>query len=644
MAPDTFHNSPTLESLYSDNLDVEFQSVRESRYSMALPSRPFSQTSSYSDISCSAGSGVSTSNSANPILPAASHANYGGIYSIEKEKWEPEDDDDFHDAGKAMPRVGPSRMIQETKDRSFWSWRGILNVAAVVLLLAAVVGVFAGYPVASALTSTYYVNTTGYISGTPSDAPDTSTGVVINYSAPNITTRTGLIDPDTDSSVYTKVGADGTELTLVFSDEFNTDGRTFYADEDPFFEAVNLHYWSTDDMEWYDPDQITTEDGYLAITFTNASDTDSHGLGYLGGMLQSWNKFCFTGGRIEVAVSLPGTPTDSGFWPAVWVMGNIGRPGYGSTLEGTWPYTYESCDVGTLANQTLDGLPKIATTSGTSSYDYELSYLPGQKLSACTCPGEDHPGPTLSNGSFTGRGACEIDIFEASTGTDNGYVSQSAQWAPFNPYYYILNDTTAEVDLYTNASYDTYMNTYLGGAYQQASSGVSNTVSSTYNSTTDFSVYGVDYTPTYMASDGVGKIYWINNGENMWRITDKAMAANEEAEVSGRPVCGYVASDVANLPCEALTLHALSADVDDREPMSIIANLGMSTSFTTVDVDSLTFPAKMRIDYIRVYQPADQINVGCDPALYPTADYISNHAEAYNNPNLTTWAQYDNST
>lgn len=36
-------------------------------------------------------------------------------------------------------------------------------------------------------------------------------------------------------------------------------------------------------------------------------------------------------------------------------MGNLGRAGYGGSLDGTWPYTYDSCDVGTLPNQTLNG-------------------------------------------------------------------------------------------------------------------------------------------------------------------------------------------------------------------------------------------------------------------------------------------------
>jgi beta-glucanase (GH16 family) len=50
------------------------------------------------------------------------------------------------------------------------------------------------------------------------------------------------------------------------------------------------------------------------------------------------------------------------------MMGNLGRPGYGATTEGTWPYTYDSCDVGTLANQTNAGAtgPEAALTTGSN--------------------------------------------------------------------------------------------------------------------------------------------------------------------------------------------------------------------------------------------------------------------------------------
>lgn len=46
------------------------------------------------------------------------------------------------------------------------------------------------------------------------------------------------------------------------------------------------------------------------------------------------NKFCFTGGLFEASVQLPGTNNVVGMWPAIWTMGNLGRAGYGATLEG----------------------------------------------------------------------------------------------------------------------------------------------------------------------------------------------------------------------------------------------------------------------------------------------------------------------
>ena len=47
----------------------------------------------------------------------------------------------------------------------------------------------------------------------------------------------------------------------------------------------------------------------------------------------------------------------------------------------------------------------------------------------------------------------------------------------------------------------------------------------------------------------------------------------------------------------------------------------------------------MRVDYVRVYQPQDAINVGCDPDDYPTYDYIESHKDIYYNVNLTTFEE-----
>jgi beta-glucan synthesis-associated protein KRE6 len=142
----------------------------------------------------------------------------------------------------------------------------------------------------------------------------------------------GLIDLDTPREVYSKQDyLNNKNWQLVFSDEFNVDGRSFYPGDDPYWEGVDLHYWQTNNLEWYDPAAVTTRNGSLEITL---SRKDTHGLNFQGGMITTWNKFCFTGGLIEASVMLPGINNIVGLWPAVWTMGNLGRAGFGASLEG----------------------------------------------------------------------------------------------------------------------------------------------------------------------------------------------------------------------------------------------------------------------------------------------------------------------
>ena len=63
-------------------------------------------------------------------------------------------------------------------------------------------------------------------------------------------------------------------------------------------------------------------------------------------------------------------------------------------------------------------------------------------------------------------------------------------------------------------------------------------------------------------------------------------------------------------------------------------NLGMSFNFGPVDLDHLPFPVHMRVDYIRVYQPSNAVNIGCDPKDYPTAAYIEQYVYNQASPSL----------
>ena len=71
-------------------------------------------------------------------------------------------------------------------------------------------------------------------------------GINATGQVPKFPNNFGLIDKDTPKTAYTKPSYfTGEDLVLVFSDEFNEDGRSFYPGDDPFWEAVDLHYWGT---------------------------------------------------------------------------------------------------------------------------------------------------------------------------------------------------------------------------------------------------------------------------------------------------------------------------------------------------------------------------------------------------------------
>ncbi|KAG8956785.1 hypothetical protein FRC04_000263 [Tulasnella sp. 424] len=497
----------------------------------------------------------------------------------------------------------PKRDRKNDKGGTIFTRRGLANVGCIAFTVLMFLAVFGVYPIINRIYFTPLATTLGGLN---------LGGINETGQVPVMAGNFALIDKDTPQSAYTKSSfqADGTDLQLVFSDEFNVDGRTFYPGDDPYWEAEDMHYWATNNLEWYDPAAVTTQGGNLVITL---SKQEEHGLNYQGGLLSSWNKFCFTGGLIEISAILPGASNIEGLWPAVWAMGNLGRMGYGASLEGMWPYTYNSCDVGTLPNQTFpNGTPVENTVDNDPANLGALSYLPGQRLSACTCAGEDHPGPKNADGSFVGRGVPEIDILEATIDhvTKIGKVSQSAQWAPFN-LKYEPNETPETMVIHEPDIAE--INSYIGGAFQQTTSALVQTNNScAYEASGQnacYSQYGFEYKP---GNDGY--ITWISDGKASWTVNADAMTADAVSGASQRPV--------------------------SQEPMYIIANLGMSFNFGPIDFAQLQFPARFYIDYVRVYQPKDQINVGCSPDAFPTEKYIQEHIEAYTNANLTTWEQY----
>ena len=146
----------------------------------------------------------------------------------------PEPDDYLHNPD-------PKRDRKSDRGGTIFTIRGLYNVGCLLILVLALCTLFGGYPLI-----VYF----------GADKPDTLGGYNLGgiNGTGQVATRLGnfnLIDDDTPSEAYTYTSKwTGETWDLVFSDEFNQDGRTFWPGDDPFWEAENMHYWGTNNLEW----------------------------------------------------------------------------------------------------------------------------------------------------------------------------------------------------------------------------------------------------------------------------------------------------------------------------------------------------------------------------------------------------------
>lgn len=133
----------------------------------------------------------------------------------------PEADDYLHNSDGKKDKAG----------FHLWSTRGVSNFLALLFLFCALMGLFAGYPIIAALTLHRDTDKGGFnLGGT------NGTGQV-----PVMENMFHLVDPDTPSEAQTWTNPiDNGNFHIVFSDEFNQEGRTFWPGDDPFWEAVDM--------------------------------------------------------------------------------------------------------------------------------------------------------------------------------------------------------------------------------------------------------------------------------------------------------------------------------------------------------------------------------------------------------------------
>ncbi|RLN44871.1 hypothetical protein BBJ28_00009698 [Nothophytophthora sp. Chile5] len=217
------------------------------------------------------------------------------------------------------------------------------------------------------------------------------------------------------------------------SDEFGDVNRNFSAGGDHLWLSMEMPDGTNDALQLYSHNMTSVEcdDDEEGLCYLQIKSIDEY---YRSGMLQTWNKFCFQGGMLEVRAKLPAVlGDDSGnpdlgkgssaralntqfypTWPGIWLMGNLGRALFSSSTARMWPYSYNQCDESVFNSS-------------------------NQRISAC----DADPGFGLN--PYQGRGAVEIDLLEGG----GVAISSSIQIAPGMPSEYrrtAINESLGDYD------------------------------------------------------------------------------------------------------------------------------------------------------------------------------------------------------
>jgi hypothetical protein len=482
----------------------------------------------------------------------------------------------------------------------------------------------------------------------------------------------GWVDEDTpEEKRVTKSLIDGTEYKLVMSDEFNVEGRSFKDGDDPTWTALDK---SDDDASaagggsliFYNSSMVTTtKDGKLELkSIIDKTEWEHFDVvkqkyhhitkHFKSSMVQSWNKFCFTGGIVEVDIMLPGDPHIGGLWPAVWLLGNLGRATYEGSTNNIWPWSYDTCD---------------------------RKKQEAQTISACNA--QNHFGLN----PFQGRGATEIDIIEVSTGKASDileatnprltypYADVTLQIAPgitenrpTSGHLPTTEDTLTASgfteflaqnwykDLETNGN--TTINPYFYGTYL-AETKPQEPVHRNKNQVFQADAVGAatQLTKSHFQKMHTLRLEWQPGpgGRLDWYMKNYKINSNTSITGDGN---GQDWVRVFTVKDESLNVTGAQIPV---EPSSIIMNTGISStwgfpagvpddcakcydcsnatcacSFNPGFCNMMKKNVSMFIDYVRVYQSDDHDahvglphSVGCDPVEYPTKEYIKGHEYLY---------------
>ena len=460
-----------------------------------------------------------------------------------------------------------------------------------------------------------------------------------------------LVDPETPPSLHTVSGlpwqydSPTTPFDLVFSDEFNDEGRQ-YTPEDAARVAPHgqnhTRKWSATTQlaggdalgdTYYSPYTVTTGDGDLQITASH------HRVGsarFVSGQLSSWNRVCFQGGYLEVRYQPPGPAgkQQDAVWTGIWTLGNLARSQWTGSGDGFWPFSYSECD---------GAVPYLAGTSP-------------QRVSACD----------VQRGRFgmhprQGRGAVELDMIES--------VHVGTKCAPLGMEMRSCAQAALQVAPRIPPSYRPFV---LGPLKAVPPPGLTSGPESWYRDTS----YGPPRAPTYKALNGgvvpiaagsaavdtVAASRIINDSTYLAvprqyhtlglrvEIADVCLEApplNASAAEACRQHSWYefFFDDESVMRMNGTALGAYVSDnyhpdtpnrVFPSEPLYVLIDMKFTKQIPLywsdpelVDPDFTMFPMTFRVDYVRLWQERGKERTSCSPADHPTNGWIRGHHVDY---------------
>ena len=443
-------------------------------------------------------------------------------------------------------------------------------------------------------------------------------------------------------------------------------------------------------LHYYNSSTVSTSHGFLNVS-THLGETKWTGYDpfkreyvnmkktYKSGNVNGWNKFCFTGGIVEIDAIMPGDPQAGGLWPAMWILGNLGRATYEGSTNKIWPWSQAKC------NRELQRGQEISGCSGVNHYGLEggvgrgsteidvIEIMPGEPgFLPSTQPKVERPYAAMTlqvaPGVTVNRpNSGQRPVLVGSDGTGGHAPTEPQTWYPdlayrgnttLNPFFYgtYLGKTKPEEPV-TRTEDEAYQADAVGAMHQMKEAHFAKV-----------HTYRVEWRPGRPGGEGEEE----DKGRIDWYVKDTEEGAR--GRPGGYPYKKKEKKDVKNsdynspqTPSPTGWTHAFTilgsslsitgADIP-REPSYLIFNTAVSSTWGfPFDVPPtckkcydcsdpscacalppgfcaslLGGAASLLIDSVRVYQEPGMENVGCDPVGMPTREFIKGHEYRYMRP------------